>query len=220
MRSSSLTAFVGSDNELDLDDEDGDIGFDQQEKDFKSKKRAFEVDFQVLSPEDIRAIQDSQTKEVANIIGQSPEATAILLRWARWNKERLIEQYMEKQEEVLDKAGLGSEEDAIARIERIPGFLCDICYTDSADVDTFALKCQHRFCIDCWKQYLSQKIKEEGEAARIQCPGGDCNQIVDSKSLGLLVETDLRDRYLISKSITPFMTLTLADIKSCFFGHT
>lgn len=188
-----LTSVSGSDIDLDVDD-DGDIGFDTQDKDFKPKKRAFEVDFKVYSPEEIQSQQNAQAVEVSNIIGQTPEAATILLRYSKWNRERLIEQYMDKQEETLDKAGLGQEEDVTARIERMPGFECEICCTDSADSATFALKCQHRFCIDCWRQYLAQKIKEEGEAARIRCPGQDCNQIIDSKSLEILVSDDLKDR--------------------------
>jgi len=61
-------------------------------------------------------------------------------------------------------------------------------------LSTFAMKCGHRFCVDCYQQYLAQKIKEEGEAARIKCPGDGCNRIVDSKSLDLLVSEDLKDR--------------------------
>ena len=56
------------------------------------------------------------------------------------------------------------------------------------------MKCGHRFCVDCYKHYLSQKIREEGEAARIRCPGDGCNRIVDSQSLDLLVSLDLKDR--------------------------
>ncbi|PNS21682.1 E3 ubiquitin-protein ligase dbl4 [Sphaceloma murrayae] len=184
----------GSDADLDVDD-DGDIGFDSHDKDFKPKNRAFEVDFKVHSPEEIQAQQNAQAVEVSNIIGQAPEAATILLRYSKWNRERLIEQYMDKQEETLEKAGLGQEEDVMTRIERVPGFVCEICYTDSADTPSFALKCQHRFCLDCWKQYLAQKIKEEGEAARIRCPGQECNQIIDSKSLEMLVSDDLKERY-------------------------
>lgn len=94
----------------------------------------------------------------------------------------------------MQKAGLGSGEDPTKRLEQIPGFDCEICYTDSSEVETFALECKHRFCIDCWRSYLAQKVREEGEAARIKCAGGDCNQIVDTKSLELLIEPDLKSR--------------------------
>lgn len=187
---------IDSDNELDLD-EDPDIDFDTQDKDLKPKRKAYEVEFAIYSPKDILAQQDRQTKEVSAIIGQPFEATAILLRYARWNKERLIEQYMDKQEEVLDKAGLGQHTSGPPKIQKVRGFMCDICCDDSPDLQTFALKCRHRFCVDCYRQYLVQKIKEEGEAARIRCPGQGCNQIVDSKSMTLLVTADLHDRSVV-----------------------
>ncbi|WPH00088.1 E3 ubiquitin-protein ligase dbl4 [Acrodontium crateriforme] len=184
------------DSDVELEDlQDDDAAFGTQ-KDMKPKKKAYEVDFKVYSPEDIQAQQDKQVDEVATLLEQPPEATRILLRYARWNKEKLIEQYMDSQEEVLDKAGLGQD---ISRnppkIETIHGFVCDICCEDTPGLPTFAMQCGHRFCVDCYRQYLAQKIKEEGEAARIKCPGDGCHKIIDAKSLDLLVTSDLTDRY-------------------------
>lgn len=159
----------------------------------------YEVDFTVYSPQEIQSHQDKQIEEVSSILGQPPEATAILLRHLRWNKERLIDQYMEKTEEVLEGAGLGETADANPpRLEKVPGFVCDICCEDDADMNTFAMKCGHRFCVNCYKQYLQTKIKDEGEAARIRCPGDGCNRVVDSKSLDLLVADNIRDRYVVA----------------------
>lgn len=101
---------------------------------------------------------------------------------------------MDKRDEVLEGAGLGDDVAGPPRIMKVPGFMCDICCEEGPDMETFAMKCEHRFCVDCYKQYLCGKIKEEGEAARIKCPGDGCNRIVDSKSLDLLVTTDLKER--------------------------
>ncbi|KXL45069.1 hypothetical protein M433DRAFT_77944 [Acidomyces richmondensis BFW] len=170
--------------------------FETHDKDLQPKQKAYEVDFKVFSPEDIRDQQDKQVAEVASLLDQPPEQTAILLRWARWNKERLIEQYMDNQEEVLDKTGLGQDVSRNPpRLESLAGFSCDICCEDEAGLETFAMSCGHRFCVSCYRQYLRQKIKEEGEAARIKCPGDGCNKIIDAKSLDLLVTADLTDRY-------------------------
>ena len=140
--------------------------------------------------------QDYQIAEVANLLEQPHEATAILLRFFRWNKERLIEQYMDNQEEVLNKAGLGQDiRRSPPRIDTIPNFSCEICCEDTPGLQSFAMKCGHRFCANCYRQYLAQKIRGEGEAARIRCPGDGCNQIVDAKSLDLLVTDDLTGRY-------------------------
>jgi len=53
--------------------------------------------------------------------------------------------------------------------------------------------------VDCYRQYLAQKIKNEGEAARIQCPTEGCNQIVDSKSMDLLVASELKEMFVLPK---------------------
>lgn len=102
---------------------------------------------------------------------------------------------MDGQAAVLESVGLEEGETGKAKIENAPkGFVCDICCDDSKGLKTFAMKCGHRFCVDCYKTYLYSKIKEEGEAARIKCPGDACNRIVDSRSLDLLVDDDLKER--------------------------
>jgi len=189
-----------------------DVGFETQDKDIKPTKQAHEVEFKVFDPAEIQAQQDRQIDELSSILMQPPEASAILLRYMRWNKERLIEQYMEKTEEVLESAGLGQDaETNPPKLQRIKGFCCDICCDDSPDMDTFAMKCGHRFCADCYRQYLATKIQDEGEAARIRCPGEGCTRIVDSKSLDLLVASDLRGRYVNPGPVVSGRTLTLID---------
>lgn len=190
----SDTATLDSDFDMDQDD----VGFETHDKDIIPSKQHYEVDFEVYDPQQIQASQDKQISDVSSILGQPPEATAILLRHLRWNKERLIDQYMEKQEELLESAGLGeTAANNPPKILKVKGFVCDICCEDSANLETFAMKCGHRFCVNCYRQYLYTKIKDEGEAAQIRCPGDGCNRIVDSKSLDLLVADDLRERYVL-----------------------
>ena len=152
------------------------------------------MEFQVLSPADIQARQKRQVEDVAPILGLPPESTAILLRFTRWNKEKLIESYMDRPDEVLEEAGLGPSFSGPPKTEAIRGFICEICYEDEPGLRSYAMKCDHRFCQDCYTHYLSQKIKDEGEAARIQCPMDGCHRIVDAMSLKLLVPKERQDR--------------------------
>ena len=213
-----------ADSDFDMDQDD--VGFESQDKDMGPRKQAYEVDFKVFDPQQIQASQDKQIDEVSSILGQPPEATAILLRHLRWNKERLIDRYMDNQEEVLESAGLGeTAANNPPKVTKVDGFVCDICCEDGPDLETFAMKCGHRFCTDCYRQYLYTKIKEEGEAARIKCPGDGCNRIVDSKSLDLLMPEDIRDRYVISDiglraNPTVDSMLTSPDITSCLRERT
>ncbi|KAI1438084.1 RING-5 [Xylaria sp. CBS 124048] len=191
-----------TDNDLSAADEDFD-GFGDQPDDepsdssYKSdrKKSSFDVSSTVFEPDDIQRQQNEMIDEVNLILEMGEDDAAIMLRYFRWNKERLIDDYMENPAKVLDAAGLGPGSTEPAKLESMPGFMCDICCEDKMGLLTFALKCGHRYCADCYRQYLGQKIREEGEAARIQCPGNGCHRIIDSRSLNLLVTPDLRTRY-------------------------
>ena len=173
------------------------MGFESQDKITRVQKKAYEVDFKVYSPDNIDAYQEREILHTKDLLGQPPESTAILLRYFRWNREKLIEAYMERQSEVLEMAGLSEDTSEGQRIKQVPRFVCDICCNDEPDMDTFAMKCEHRYCVDCYKTYLVTKIKDEGEAARIKCPGNGCNRIVDSKSLDMLISDDVKDRWVI-----------------------
>ena len=186
---------------VDFDDEDHDIGFGHDKDMIKNSRQQHEVEFSVFAPVDIQTHQNKQIDEVSAILQQPPEASAILLRHLRWNKERLIEGYMDNPEIVLASAGLGSEAANAPKTKVVPGFMCDICCEDGDSLETYALKCEHRYCVDCYRQYLAKKIQDEGEAARIQCPTSRCTRIVDAKSLDLLVTADLKSRYIILKAL-------------------
>ncbi|KAI9847219.1 MAG: hypothetical protein M1838_000979 [Thelocarpon superellum] len=177
-------------------EDDPDVGFESQEKDMaKPRRKAYEVDFKVFGPAEIQMHQERQIEEVSLILGLPPESAGILLRQLRWNKERLIESYMDRADQILESAGLGPSDGDTASTVAVKGFVCEICCEDAEGCATYAMKCGHRYCVDCYRQYLAQKIKDEGEAARIQCPSEGCHRIVDSKSLDLLVTTELQDRY-------------------------
>lgn len=180
--------------DFDFDDEpDPDLGMP---KDIMQKKKvAYDIGFKVYQPADIQKQQDDLINEVNMILNISKEESAILLRHCRWNKERLIEDYMDRPRQVLDAAGLAHTAAKPPQLEVIPGFVCDICCEEGDGLQSFAIKCGHRYCVDCYRHYLSQKIKEEGEAARIQCPADGCSLIIDARSLDILVTPELKARY-------------------------
>jgi ariadne-1 len=183
----------------DFDDED----FEEPDPDFalsgkdpeSKKKQAHVIPFKVYGPDDIQRQQDGMINEVNMILDMTKEDAAIMLRYFRWNKERLLEDYMDRSDQVLEAAGPSSTSMQAAKLEVVPGFVCDICCEDDEDLESFAMKCGHRYCVSCYHQYLKQKIVEEGEAARIQCPHDGCGRILDSKSLDILVAPELVDRY-------------------------
>ncbi|KAH6615714.1 hypothetical protein B0J18DRAFT_288450 [Chaetomium sp. MPI-SDFR-AT-0129] len=185
---------VSGDEDFGFDDEP-DVYIDSQKDIGQRKKTPFDVSYKVFQPQDVQKQQDELIDEVNMILTIAKEEAAILLRYFRWNKERLIEQYMDRPSQVLEAAGLAQTTAGPPKLRTIPGFTCDICCEDEPGLQSFALKCGHRYCVDCYHQYLSQKIKGEGEAARIQCPAEGCTLIIDARSLDLLVTSELTERY-------------------------
>ncbi|GAA5919530.1 hypothetical protein JCM6882_004763 [Rhodosporidiobolus microsporus] len=152
-----------------------------------------QVDYSVLSLRDIEEEQKKAIAYVQEMLQLKPESAAVLLRHFSWKKEKLVETYMEDADATLDRAGI-REDGAQPRLKRVRGFTCEVCYDDSTQ-ETLALNCDHRFCKDCYAQYLTSKVTDEGESRRIQCMGNDCNVIVDERTVELLVPPDILSRY-------------------------
>ncbi|KAK9477127.1 hypothetical protein V1514DRAFT_139271 [Lipomyces japonicus] len=194
--------FQGSDDDFNYNDSlDGsdyeDAGFTDIKPE-NARLRAFEVEQKILSHSEIEAAQTSRIDQVAAVLGLSFENALALLLYFKWNHERVIERYMEDSDNVLKKAGISDDgKDIEYKIESIPGFVCDICCEDHEDLKSFSLACHHRFCFECYNQYVTQKIVDEGESRIIQCPGDSCTYVVNAKAIKLLVDPKVYGRYHI-----------------------
>lgn len=49
------------------------------------------------------------------------------------------------------------------------GITCEICYMNYIEDDTFGLKCNHKFCLNCITDYLEFNITN-GQVRVIKCP--------------------------------------------------
>ncbi|KAK9469561.1 hypothetical protein V1512DRAFT_218752 [Lipomyces arxii] len=168
-------------------------GFEEMKPD-PVKLKAYEVKYQVLSASDIQAQQDGQISQVAGILGLSREDAMTLLLHFKWNNDRLLEQYTDNMESVMAKAGI-AEQGAVYELKLVPGFVCEICCEDSIELKSFALQCGHRFCEDCYRHYVTQKIMDEGESRNIQCMGESCSLVINDRAIKLLVVENVYARY-------------------------
>lgn len=196
--------------DIQLDDDDDED--DQDDVDFggaaddafstdileKSKLKPFQVDFKCHSLDSLRQQQAAAVSEVASMFSLKDTDAAILLRHFNWNRERFIEQYLEEPEKLKIQAGV-LDGPGRPRIQRIPDFTCEVCYMSSSDeddglMDTLALGCGHRFCKDCYQQYVEQKVKAEGESRRVQCMQEKCRLVLDEKTVELIASPEVYER--------------------------
>lgn len=87
--------------------------------------------------------------------------------------------------------------------------------------NVLGLGCGHEYCEQCWCQYLTTKIMDEGAAESIRCPTEGCEIIVDDITIMRMISDDnVRKKYqhLITNSfvqvIHSFHSIALDDLYS------
>lgn len=138
---------------------------------------------------------------------QSP-IVSILLRHFNWNSDRLIEKFLDSAALVLQDAGEPTPDPASHSMGPPPAkrirldspsapaaFVCGVCCDDSPAA-VFRLRCQHVFCEPCWQEYVSSKIKDEGQCL-FRCMHDECRTVVDGPSIAKLVEPSVKERSVL-----------------------
>lgn len=75
-----------------------------------------------------------------------------------------------------------------ARLDTPPEeFMCAICCDTPSEDETFALRCDHRFCKACWTEYVTTKVKQEGQCF-FRCMQDGCATAVDEPSIKQLAD--------------------------------
>lgn len=76
----------------------------------KSKRKSYELDYDSLTQKAVEQLMESDVDYICGIFGVETSTAALLLRHMSWNKERLIELYMDNPSKILVAAGVTVEE--------------------------------------------------------------------------------------------------------------
>ncbi|KAI0355799.1 hypothetical protein OH77DRAFT_1402378 [Trametes cingulata] len=168
----------------------------------RDERKIYEVEYSALSQPEVERIMQSDVDHITSIFGVEQPVAAILLRHMNWNKEKLIEKYMDNASAVAVAAGVelppppkpsSSRQSATGpqrTSRRSPSapksprgkrasppadepFVCPICFDDT-QTEFLALLCDHKFCAACWKEYITSKVRSEAECM-IACMAEGCN---------------------------------------------
>jgi hypothetical protein len=96
---------------------------------------------------------------------------------------------------------------------------CGVCgdTLESADLNKVRLPCKHVFCVDCWKEYLKEKINN-ANVYKLACMDHECNFILEEKFIKSILDNDTvllekYDKFLNRKKLMD----TNKKIKLCPF---
>lgn len=80
------------------------------------------------------------------------------------------------------------------------------------------LECGHKFCTQCWGEYLTTKIMEEGLGQSISCAAHGCDIIVDDVTVMKLVN-DSRVKLKYQHLITNSFVEVEIDVNLCLLSN-
>jgi ariadne-1 len=166
--------------------------------------------YEVLTTEKIVEHMIDSIREVNTIVQLPPTITRILLNHFKWDKEKLYERYYDgDQNELFQSAHIVNPNTDLNLSKQIKknshnGMeTCIICCRDLPSSLMTGLACGHRFCKECWVNYLTTKIIEEGQGQKISCAAHGCDILVDDQTVITLItepKVKLRYQHLITNS--------------------
>ncbi|XP_072399910.1 E3 ubiquitin-protein ligase ariadne-1-like isoform X1 [Diabrotica undecimpunctata] len=202
--------FDDSGNETSGDDVDFGIDADSgcNSKEFQSFEEEYQ--YEVLSTEEIVKHMIDCIKEV-NVVVQVPATvTRILLNYFNWDKEKLMEKFFDgNQDELFKEAHVINPFKKVNVVKRKitknnhGSEECDICCMFFSPGQMTGLECGHRFCYECWNEYLTTKIMGEGMGKTIACAAHNCPILVDDETVMRLLKdarVKLKYQHLITNS--------------------
>lgn len=194
------------------DDELVDLAMEPEPSTTQEKQDAEEFPFEVFKTTEIVQLMVDCIKDVNSVVQIPATITRILLNHFNWDKERLMERYYDgDQDRLFSEAHVINPHRREVRPRKIPRptstqtqqgeILCEICLIARPQNDMTGLECGHRFCSQCWMEYLTTKVMDEGMGQTISCAAHGCDILVDDATVMLLV-TDAKVKLKYQQIIT------------------
>lgn len=152
-----------------------------------------------IALDDIQKELEKDVKKVQNMLQLDYGKCLNLLLQYSWNEHKMLDMYMNapNHQEYLLKNGIYEAKfpEDLSRListETDENILCGICYcgpTKDEPMNFFSMYgCKHKFCTDCYIQYL--KNKNESGSMAIECPFADpkCHLKITIEELNVLSE--------------------------------
>ncbi len=93
--------------------------------------------------------------------------------------------------------------------------ICFVCYCDLDESNSFALKCGHRFCHECWKHYVYSKLEDIFCCLYSTCMQKGCNFRIPESVFEKYLKEDKGSLERFDKIVLRNFTESNANLKWC-----
>ena len=154
----------------------------------------------VLTEEQYMSFMLNYVEEVRTILQLPLSIIKLLLNHFKWDKQRLLEKFYETDHEEFFRQAKIINPFSPPSSENPSTEMCLICCSDEP-TEMFHLECQHTFCTDCWKNYLTNQIVQQGLAQTIVCPDFQCEILVDDQTIRKFLDGNPFVQHIYEKTI-------------------
>ncbi|GLE01372.1 hypothetical protein PINS_up010202 [Pythium insidiosum] len=166
-------------------------------------------EYRVIEEEELLAQQRKLVAEISQVLETSMSVAAILLRHFGWNKEKLFEGYYLDPTKARQEAGVEFADVSPPTFAEDQEIDCLICCDTYKPNEIFGMGCQHVYCVNCWKSYLSLKITEGPACVNTTCPAHGCKEAVPDSVFRKMLTAEEFARY------SRFVLRSYVDINKC-----
>ena len=157
--------------------------------------------YEILTTEQILQHMNECIRQVNVVIEMPSTIIRMLLNHFRWDKEKLMESYYDgDREQLFSEARVADPFKSANNVEKDWRTRkveeCEICLSELVASMMTGLECGHRFCHDCWAEYLTTKVMCEGIGQTISCAAHECEVLIDDATVVKLVpDAKVRQKY-------------------------
>jgi ariadne-1 len=148
------------------------------------------LQFAVLDEDNIRRKADSLVQSVSSLLSVPESHSKALLRFYKWDENRLNDDWFSNEHGVREKVGLQLVEPSTSQAPSAADntLVCGICFEKYPLDQMFALKCGHYFSKSCWQSYAENAIGDGQSCLQLRCIHPNCKQLVTEDVLMSLVD--------------------------------
>ena len=207
-------------NEEDYDDEN-DKKEDKKEKiDTKLDEQPIK-DYEIIQNSEIIKKRDAIINQFIEFSNLSYDEAELVLIYYDWNFDKLSEYWFDNIEKIQIESHISQSEESEKEIDKffsqnnILSNTCLICYNEFDPEDSLSLKCNHKFCKDCYVEYITNKLETEPNSILMTpCPLKGCNLYL-TRSIFKKYITDKKYQLIFAKSLVRNFIARNHNIKSC-----
>ena len=212
---------MDDDYEEQIDDNyDEELYADQGDIDLTSTKNSTQK-YEILFSDELNSIRKKKIDEFVEYSSLTEEEAELILINYNWNIDVLMNEYFDKMDKILISCGVKQSKEGeklskeYYKKNKLSDGLCPICCCDIEGDDEVFLKCKHKFCTDCFYNYLKEKTNDQLTLLHTLCPLKGCNYVVTSDIFKKCFKDDKAAMNIYKKCLLRNFTESNSDIKQC-----